>query len=285
MCPAFLRFLAIPPPPPLLSDSSDDRLLSLSRQIACADILLLNKVADVPSSQVAETERLIRAINPASPIHHTTRSRVPLTSLLNQQAYSPNPHEQIVIPKFQSPSTAFISSSSTSTSSSTAADPPHHPHAHGPATPNSSTAAIASELIPLPPLQSAQKTALEAWIRTLLWDPDALLPSSPSGPASPSREESAAEVLRLKGIVWLTPEDEEKGDAEEREEEAGGGEGRVARRRKGWVIQGVRGVYEMEEVFSSSSEEEEEGEGGKIVVIGRYVGRLGDSLRRALGLH
>ncbi|CED84707.1 Cobalamin synthesis protein [Phaffia rhodozyma] len=202
------------------------------KQIACADVILLNKVADVPLSQVEEVEEAIRRINLTAQIHRTTRSILPLSNILDLKAYSPNPNEQPVVP-------SFLSSRSDPTSESRAHAHPH-PSAH------THSSQIASTVIPLPALSIEQIDSVKRWIQSLLWDPESLQQSESSPP----------EVLRLKGIFWT--------DAE--------------REPQGWVLQGVRGVYELEEITTG-----ERGKGeGKIVVIGRYVDLLGDSLKEVL---
>lgn len=98
----------------------------------------------------------------------------------------------------------------------------------------------------MPPLSADQHKRAIRWIQTLLWDPTAFAPAA--GGDEP-------EVLRLKGILWS-----------------------AADPAKGWVLQGVRGVYELEDVERGL---EETGD-GKLVVIGRFVGALETSLREAL---
>jgi hypothetical protein len=92
----------------------------------------------------------------------------------------------------------------------------------------------------------------------LIWAPQNLPFSSPSQAAA----NAEIDVLRLKGLVWSS---DPRKDGE---------------KRKGWVIQGVRGVYEVEEV------EDEEGgeEDGKLVVIGKGGEGLEEGLRAFLEL-
>jgi G3E family GTPase len=99
--------------------------------------------------------------------------------------------------------------------------------------------------MPVPAVSSDQHKRLIRWIQTLLWDPVAFAPSESEEP----------EVLRLKGIIWSANEPN-----------------------RGWVLQGVRGVYELEDVSRDSAERGD----GKIVVIGRFVQGLEGNLRGAL---
>lgn len=116
---------------------------------------------------------------------------------------------------------------------------PSHAHAHG------SSSSIKSLVLPILAANSDQHKRLIRWIQTLLWDPAAFAASASEEP----------EVLRLKGIIWSADEPGQ-----------------------GWVLQGVRGVYELEDVSRDSAEEGE----GKIVIIGRFVQGLETSLRDAL---
>ena len=56
-------------------------------QIAFADVILLNKTDLVTEDELADVERLIRAINPTAPIHHTTRSKIDLGQVLGRGAF------------------------------------------------------------------------------------------------------------------------------------------------------------------------------------------------------
>jgi len=89
-------------------------------------------------------------------------------------------------------------------------------------------------------------------MQVLLWAPETLFDSD----ASSTR--IIPETLRLKGIVWNS-------------EDGGDGEDRI----RGWVIQGVRGVYEVEEIKSG---EKGVGEEGKVVVVGRGLEGVGPKL-------
>ena len=56
-------------------------------QIAFADIVLLNKTDLVSAEELANVERLVRAINPAAKIHHTERSSIDINNILGQNAF------------------------------------------------------------------------------------------------------------------------------------------------------------------------------------------------------
>ncbi|MCB1427272.1 MAG: GTP-binding protein, partial [Notoacmeibacter sp.] len=56
-------------------------------QIAFADVVLLNKTDLVSPEELAEVERLVRAINPSARIHRTQRSAIALDSVLDRGAF------------------------------------------------------------------------------------------------------------------------------------------------------------------------------------------------------
>jgi G3E family GTPase len=56
-------------------------------QIAFADVIILNKIDLVSADELAEVEGRIRSINPYAKLHKTTRSQVPLDSILGQGAF------------------------------------------------------------------------------------------------------------------------------------------------------------------------------------------------------
>lgn len=121
----------------------------------------------------------------------------------------------------------------------------HAPHA--PHSPQHSS--ISTTITPVPSLSPDQFAQVLKNIQVLLWAPETLFPDA--------TESSIPEVLRLKGIVWNSEE------------------GQEADRILGWVIQGVRGVYEVEEIKSG---EKEDGDQGKIVVVGRSLEGVGAKL-------
>ncbi|RDJ21785.1 GTP-binding protein [Bosea caraganae] len=56
-------------------------------QIAFADVIILNKVDLVSAEELAEVEASIRAINPYAKLHKTTRCELPITELLDRNAF------------------------------------------------------------------------------------------------------------------------------------------------------------------------------------------------------
>lgn len=210
------------------------------------------------------------SINASAPLHKTTRSVLSLSSILDLKAYSSNPLEQPLIPALPS-----VLPSTSSTQQPASDDHDHsHPHTH--AAPSPHLESITSVLLPLPrPLSQSEHKALLSWLQRLLWSPADVLPE----PDAVDR----LEILRIKGIVWAASPPSSPSDPSR--------ESPRAARRKGWVLQGVRGVYEEQEIEESEAEAdartaqwqvEGEGDGGKLVFIGKGLDGLEASLWKAL---
>ena len=56
-------------------------------QIAFADVVVLNKTDLVSKEELAEVERLVRALNPVAAVHHAERSDVDLANVLDRGAF------------------------------------------------------------------------------------------------------------------------------------------------------------------------------------------------------
>lgn len=213
------------------------------------------------------------SINASAPLHKTTRSVLSLSSILDLKAYSSNPLEQPSIPALPS---VLPSTSSTQQHASDDHDHDHsRPHTHTtPSPPHLDS--ITSVLLPLPhSLSQPEHQALLSWLQRLLWSPAEVLPE----PDAVDR----LEILRIKGIVWAAPPPSFPSNPSRQSTRAA--------RRKGWVLQGVRGVYEEQEIEESEAEAdartaqgqvEGEGDGGKLVFIGKGLDGLEASLWKAL---
>ena len=70
----------------LLARLKDSR--EAEEQIAFADVIVLNKLDLVRPDELEEVEKRIRAINRFARIHRATRADVPVTELLDQEAFS-----------------------------------------------------------------------------------------------------------------------------------------------------------------------------------------------------
>ena len=69
--------------PARLKDSAEAQ-----EQVAFADIIVLNKMDLVSADEVAEVERMIKAINPYAEIRRATKSDVPLDAVIGRDAFN-----------------------------------------------------------------------------------------------------------------------------------------------------------------------------------------------------
>lgn len=155
-------------------DIDSDLIGGYSRQVACSDVILINKVDLAPETQISTLEGIIHGINPLATTHRTTQSNIDLGLVMNLNAYGSR------IPP------AFVPQTH------------HHDHVDGkcpdpeshPKSTHYTVRGITSILVPVPILPAAQVEVLDEWIRSALWEHK--LPN-----------EEAAEgldVLRCKGM-------------------------------------------------------------------------------------
>ncbi|TFK48676.1 CobW domain-containing protein [Heliocybe sulcata] len=158
----------------MLEDEAVDGVGESLRQVASADVVLLNKSDLASPSLLSETEALIRKVNPAVTVHRTVRAEVDLGKIVGIDAYA-----------------------------SRVSAPDHHAHEHddgcehehdhaGPT--HYEVRGISSLQVPVPPLSPERFEKLDEWIRTVLWE--GTLPSS--------QAHSSLEVLRCKGMFKTT---------------------------------------------------------------------------------
>ncbi|BGP53410.1 hypothetical protein JCM8202v2_000969 [Rhodotorula sphaerocarpa] len=240
------------------------------RQVATADVILLNKVDLVKAPMdLDRIERSLRAINSTALIHRTTRASIDLSQILDLNIYaSPSApiHAETLAPFARAEDPAAASADCTDCSDG-------RPHSHGtvtaPATSSSSPHAndISSVTIPLPVLPSVHSgSAFHSIISSLLWEgqlPDLPPPSGADAvprtddpPAAATETDpapfdpSSLDLLRTK--AFLRTQD-----------------GRT------WILQGVRDIFDLAEVPPrprGAGEGEGEGEREvepKLVLIGR----------------
>jgi len=192
------------------------------RQIAGADVVLLNKVDLAPTDLIERTETLIMQVNPAVKIHRTVRGDVDLGNVVGIRAYRTGPSPEHIHDE-------------------------HCGHGHGETggSTHYEVRGISSLQMRVAPLAPTKLDALDAWLRSVLWD--ARLPP-------PHNDMEGIEVLRSKGLIRLT-------------------DGRRL------VLQGVKSMYELEETAPGGMDEE-----GKLVFIGRGLGEtVRRSLQSTLG--
>ncbi|KAI0720542.1 cobW-domain-containing protein, partial [Cerioporus squamosus] len=162
-------------------DHAADGIGESLRQIAAADVILLNKVDLVSPAEVDATEEIIKGVNPAASLYRTVRGEIDLKHIIGVDAYSSRQilHETLAHSK------------------STCDHPhdhnhDHHDHKHDKAPTHYELRGISSLQIDCPKLTEDQMERLDVWIRTVLWEKQ--LPGT-SGDAS-----SALEILRCKGL-------------------------------------------------------------------------------------
>ncbi|KAG8908433.1 hypothetical protein FRB99_006638 [Tulasnella sp. 403] len=147
------------------------------RQIAGADIVLLNKTDIAPAESISQLESIIGSINPSTPIERTIKGQIDLARILDLQAYSSKP-------RFDG--TDDISNTlEGQESSGHGADHVHDENC-------SHLTDISSLLVPIPHLSSSQANKLDEWLRTLLWEGHLHGNSA-----------RIVEVLRCKGMWWI----------------------------------------------------------------------------------
>ena len=149
------------------------------RQIAAADVILLNKVDLVPAAQVDATEELIRGLNPTASLYRTTRGEIDLKHIMGVDAYASRQllHE---------------SRKSAKQHHDHAHCDDNHEHDHAKEPTHYELRGISSLQVECPRLNLAQMERLDEWIRSVLWEKQV-----PGGPAG------AIDVLRCKGLFVM----------------------------------------------------------------------------------
>ncbi|KAI0317515.1 cobW-domain-containing protein [Amylostereum chailletii] len=206
----------------LEEDHAVDGIGESLRQIAAADVILLNKVDLVSPEHVQIVEDMLYKINPALTVHRTIRGEVDVKHVIGIQAYASGPPPSSV-------SIAHVHDENCA-------------HKHEEQGTHYSVRGISSLQVACPPLTSETLTALDEWLRSVLWE--AALP-----PSHDRIEE--LQVLRCKGLVKTT-------------------DGRML------VLQGVQTMYDLSEM---GGEEMGVGGEGKLVFIGKG---LGEQVKRSL---
>ena len=162
-------------------------LIDHVRQIAAADVILLNKVDLVSPSEADATEEVIRGINPAASFYRTVRGEIDLKHIMGVDAYA---SRQII---------------DETRALSMGCDHPHdhdehdHQHVHPKKPTHYELRGISSLQIDCPKLSAEQMDKLDQWVRTVLWEKEV--------PGRPARDAGAIDVLRCKGL-FVTDEGE-----------------------------------------------------------------------------
>ncbi|KAJ6557306.1 CobW/HypB/UreG, nucleotide-binding domain-containing protein [Mycena vulgaris] len=168
-------------PQQIEEDHASDTVGESLRQIAGADILLLNKTDLASPESVAATTALLRGVNPAAPIHRTVRAQIDVSRLLGVRAYAappqfPPPHEDGHDHKHEDH---------------------EHEHEHASEPTHYELRGISSLLVTVPVLSQARLDVLDEWVRTVLWEQR--LPGTPEL----ASDAPPLTVLRCKGLFVL----------------------------------------------------------------------------------
>ncbi|WWD04965.1 hypothetical protein V865_003036 [Kwoniella europaea PYCC6329] len=162
----------------LAEQREGDEINECQKQVACADVILLNKLDLVTPEQMKEVESTIRTINPTLRVHHTTQSKAPLSDLFNLRAFS----DPTALTSTR-PTTNHNQNNDHDHSSDNCSHPSHtQTHTNG----------ISTILIPLPVLNQKQYFKLNEFLESILWDNKYPISKKPS-----------PEILRSKGYIQL----------------------------------------------------------------------------------
>ncbi|KAF8440896.1 CobW domain-containing protein [Boletus edulis BED1] len=166
-------------------DHSIDGIGESLRQIACSDVILLNKVDLVSNDKLAVTEEMIHKVNPSAPIHRTIQANIDLVHIMNIDAYAGV--KQLQNDNFKPHQLCDAS------------DGCHDHICQSPAT-HYELRGISSLQLFIPPLIPDQLTKLEHWIQELLWRHD-----KPTGGDYKDHKDHnpSLRVLRCKGLFVL----------------------------------------------------------------------------------
>lgn len=205
-------------------------LLTCHRQVAGSDVILLNKVDLVDPQEVLALEDALHKVNPAAPVHRTIRGEIDLGQIMGISAYSSAPQ---LLPTASTTSTGLHHDHEHVHSED--CDHPHEPTHY-------ELRGISSLQVSCPVLSPSRFSALDEWIRTVLWENT--LPGSTDTPD--------LQVLRCKGLFFT--------DSGEQ-----------------YVLQGVRNMYEISKVEGQDIMGVPET--GKLVLIGKG---LGSTVRQSL---
>ncbi|ORY90919.1 CobW/HypB/UreG, nucleotide-binding domain-domain-containing protein [Leucosporidium creatinivorum] len=233
------------------------------RQVATADVILLNKVDLATPEQLDAVETSLKQINSTALIHRTTRSTLDLSLILDLNMYA-SPTAPL-----SSATLAPFAAAPPPTSACCTDDSHDHSHDQPPSITTSPHANdISSITIPLPILSSEEELRegrLGDLLKELIWEGQL-----PGASASPE-EEIPLDLLRTKGFFLVR---------------APSVEGQSPPPARAFILQGVRETFDITEMPAGS---EKRGEGleerevqPKLVLIGRGLGDGVEVRRRFL---
>ncbi|KAF8558376.1 CobW domain-containing protein [Imleria badia] len=168
-------------------DHSVDGIGESLRQIACSDVVLLNKVDLVSDDKLIATEGMIHKVNPSAPIHRTIQANIDLVHIMNIDAYAGA--KQLQNATFQPHHCGDAPDGS-------------HDHTCQSSATHYELRGISSLQLSIPPLTPDQLIKLEHWIQGLLWRHD-----EPTG-GDRKDHNFDLRVLRCKGLFILHTREE-----------------------------------------------------------------------------
>ncbi|AFR95366.2 cytoplasmic protein [Cryptococcus neoformans C23] len=156
-----------------------NEITECQKQVASADVILLNKIDLVSEEHLSKVERAVRELNATLRIHYTKNSQAPISELFHIRAFTNS-----VTPAIKEAPAALDDDHQHSSDCG-------HPHEGGELLPHRN-ARINTTLIPIPPLNLLQYNKLNTFLEFVLW--------SATFPAS---SKVAPEILRTKGYITL----------------------------------------------------------------------------------
>lgn len=162
-------------------------LILLYSQIAGSDVILINKVDLVAPDILAETEQLVRNVNPVAPVYRTVRGEIDLKHIIGISAYAP----ALKVREQMSLTTKPCLQSTDHEHNEMCKD--DHAHKHDAEATHYALRGISSLQVTFPVLTKDQLDRFDAWIRNILWENQ--LPGS--------NEQLEIQVLRCKGVFTL----------------------------------------------------------------------------------
>ncbi|WWC70858.1 uncharacterized protein I206_104810 [Kwoniella pini CBS 10737] len=173
----------------LAEQREGDEINECQKQIACSDVILLNKLDLVSSDQMKEVESTIRTINPTLRIHHTTHSKMPLSDLFNLRAFSdPTALTSDIKPTVQEDQHQHKNKHDHDHEHFNEEECNHPSHLNG----------ISTITIHLPCLNQKQYFLLNEFLENLLWESKL--------PKPKTNNKISFEILRSKGYIILKDE-------------------------------------------------------------------------------
>ncbi|PVF93116.1 cobW-domain-containing protein [Serendipita vermifera] len=166
-------------------DKTVDGIGESLRQLACADVVLLNKCDLASPEKIAATEEAIRSLSTSMPIYRTIRGDLSLERILNLDAFHSRPQLTADFGQHDHDHDHH-------------ADEPAHDHFRG----------VSSLYVSIPVLSKKQEEILDEWICKLLWE--GLYEDEDGKPISELSDQakSPLKILRCKGIYWTSTGDQ-----------------------------------------------------------------------------